>query len=225
MQCSYMGKLAAYCKFRMLNPCLHTGSQSLVPSALSPWRMSRGSSGSPRTSRRAWEQLRSHFVWGARSAQPQRHKMCEPTKEPHKVQCQLLLISTEQPQLPNSHTTGYFICSSASFFSRGEKSGRGFSWEQGLSPHPTTDRPWAHAPQNCFTLPSRIRISGKRRTSAHTTSFSSSLPVLKARGGSGIISCRVTPSTPCRSSLSPRNAAPGELLMLYKAINEIQEPS
>lgn len=103
---------------------------------------------------------------------------------------------------PNTRATRYFVGSSVHFFSKGEKSGRGFSWEQGLPPHTTTDCSWAHTPQNCFTFPSQNRTPGKQRTSAHTSCFSSSSSSLRRQQDHFLQhQCRVTPSTHCLNSL------------------------
>lgn len=129
------GKAAAYCKFRTLNPCLHTGRHS-------PTRLSQGSQSQPSTGRRAWEQLRPGLVWAGTAPKtqtpPGQAQLLQPLSRTLSHGLLHLLELGARKDLAQKDPCG---------FSKGEKSGRGFSCLQGCPPTPQLTVLSSHTPK------------------------------------------------------------------------------
>lgn len=198
------GKAAAYCKFRTLNPCLHTGRHS-------PTRLSQGSQSQPSTGRRAWEQLRPGLVWAGTAPRtqtpPGQAQLLQPLSRTLSHGLLHLLELGARKDLAQKDPCG---------FSKGEKSGRGFSCLQGCPPTPQLTVLSSHTPK-LLHFPLTKQTLGNR--GHQPTPRVPALPLPKCRGGIGILSC----STHCLSSLSPSTEPPQrfppKLLMLHKAID------
>lgn len=90
-----------------------------------------------------WE-ARSDTNWASKRSDPAKRSVSRSSRAQGAAQSS-----------PNTQATRYFVGSSAHFFSKGEKSGRGFSWERGLPPHTTTDCPLGTHPPKLLHFPLR----------------------------------------------------------------------